>query len=100
VTTDELTQLPFVIVHLKMYEPGTNPLMVEVGEVGVVITEPVGPLTKDHKPVPIIGVFPFIVTTLPQTSWLGPAFETVTLSLMVISTWSELAGHIPLVIVH
>ena len=44
------------MVHTKVLVPTLNPVIPEVGEVGVVsVAEPT---TTVHKPVPTVGVFP------------------------------------------
>ena len=48
-------QVPFVIVHTKVFTPVVNPVTPEVGLVGVV-TAPV-PAVTVHNPVPTVGVF-------------------------------------------
>ncbi len=48
-------QVPFVIVHTKVFVPTVKPLTVELGLLAVVTT-PVPAITV-HAPVPIIGVF-------------------------------------------
>ena len=51
---------PLVILHLKTYVPGINPLIVVDGEDGVTITGVLGPLTVVHVPFPIAGALPDI----------------------------------------
>jgi hypothetical protein len=51
----------------------TIPVTVVVGEVGFVIVDPPEPLTRVHKPVPIVGVFPVNVAEVPQITWSAPA---------------------------
>lgn len=66
VSNELLTQVPLVIVHLKTWVPDIIPVMVVVGEVGVVIVGIFGPLNLVHKPVPIKGVFAAIVAEVPH----------------------------------
>ena len=48
-------QVPFVIVHTKVFTPVVNPVTPLVGDVRVVTT-PV-PAVTVHAPVPVVGVF-------------------------------------------
>ena len=48
-------QVPFVIVHTKVFIPAVKPVTPDVGDVGVVTT-PV-PAVTVHAPVPIVGAF-------------------------------------------
>ena len=91
-------QVPFVIVHTKVFTPVVNPVTPELGLVGVVTT-PV-PAVTVHAPVPIVGAFAANVAVAEHIVWSGPAADTVGnwSTLMVIA--SVLGGQVPLVIVH
>jgi hypothetical protein len=92
---DEVAHVPLVIVHLKIYVPYPIPVIVVVGEEGVVIVgaglDP-GLETSDHAPVPTRGVFPAIVRVIlfvpeePQRVCFGPATATVGKPQIVISS--------------
>lgn len=56
------------IAHWNTYAPGlVNPVIVVVGDPGVVMVPATGPEICDHEPVPTVGVLPAIVT-LPVVS--------------------------------
>lgn len=88
------------IVQRSVTEPGgTNPVIPEFGEL---VEEMVAvPLTTDHTPVPIVGVFPAKVAVVTQARfWFAPAAATVGAALLVIITSSKEAVHGGLEIVH
>ena len=91
-------QVPFVIVHTKVFTPVVKPVTPLVGLVGVV-TDPV-PAVTVHSPVPTVGVFAAKVAVGEQIVWSAPAAATVGSwsTLMVIA--SVLGGQVPFVIVH
>ena len=51
-------QTPLVIVQRKTYTPGVIPVTVDVGEPGVVIVAPPGPLNCVQIPDQTTGVLP------------------------------------------
>ena len=53
------------------------PVIVVVGEDGVVIVAVTGPLICVQVPVPTAGVLPAMVAELEQIVWSGPALEAV-----------------------
>ncbi len=57
-------QVPFVIVHTKVFTPVVKPVTVELGLLAVV-TAPVPAITV-HAPVPITGVFAANVAVAEQ----------------------------------
>jgi len=61
----EAAHTPLIILHLKMFVPTPNPVIVVLGEVGDVIVP--DPETKIQLPVPTVGVFAFIVAVVAQT---------------------------------
>ena len=68
-------QVPFVIVHTKVFTPVVNPVAPLVGLVGVVTT-PV-PAVTVQAPVPTVGVFAAKVEVAEQIVWSAPAAATV-----------------------
>ena len=64
--------------------------MVVFGRISEVIDAVLGPLICDQFPVPISGVLAAMVTTVPQTSCVGPASDGVGGAEFVILTWSPL----------
>ena len=92
-------QLAKLIVHLKVYTPGINPVIEVVGELGVMMVGVLGPLTNVHSPVPTTGVFPerFILFTAHK-DWEGPATAVVGPDKMLMVT-SEKLIQAPFVIV-
>ena len=57
ITSSNVLQLPFVIVHRKVaLLPAASPVTVLVFDVGVVIVT--APLTILHKPVPVVAAVP------------------------------------------
>ena len=67
----EGAQVPFEIVHRKVFTPIVKPVTPEVGEVGVVIVAL--PEITVHIPVPTSGLFPASVEEETQMVWSGPA---------------------------
>jgi hypothetical protein len=66
---------PFVIVHLKTYVPGINPVIVVLFKIGEVIVAVLGPEICDQFPIPMTGAVAAMVAVVEQTgSWSGPAF--------------------------
>ena len=78
--------------------PNANPVIVVVGEFGLVIV-PV-PLISVHVPVPIKAALPAIVAVVEHIFWSGPATATVGGTTTVIVTWLHEIGHGGLLIVH
>src|SRR5690349_7621555 len=78
------------------------PVIVVVGEEGVVMLPPAGPLIFVQRPVPTTGVLPAMVAVAPvvQIVWSGPALATVGPAFTMMETWSLLAVQGALVIVH
>src|SRR5690349_18427895 len=76
--------------------------MVVVGEEGVVMVSPAGPLTFVQVPAPMAGALPAMVTELvvEQMVWLGPALAAVGGALITRETWSVLAVQGALAIAH
>ena len=62
------------------------PVMVVVGEVGVVIVADTGPLTWDQVPLPVLGVLPAMLAEpeLAQIIWSSPAAAGVGPGVKVI----------------
>ena len=87
--------IPFETVHLKVaVVPATKPVTVVDALEGVVIVAV--PLTNVHAPVPTEGAVAAIVKVeVLQSVWSTPAFE-VGKALLVITTSSVAAGHVPL----
>jgi hypothetical protein len=73
---DEVTQVPFVMVHMNVLIPAVNPVILVVGFNELVIT----PEPEIFVQVPIpppVAVFAAITGTDPtQRVRLGPAFAT------------------------
>jgi len=71
---DEETQVPFVIVHIKVAVPAVSPVIVVLGFNELVITP--GPEIFVHLPIPPpVAVFAAIAGTVPTHKVrLGPAF--------------------------
>lgn len=70
---DEVTQVPFVMVHMKVLIPAVSPVIVVVGFNEFVITP--DPEILVHVPIPPpVAVFAAIIGTLPTHKvLLGPA---------------------------
>ena len=68
-------QVPFVIVHTKVFTPVVNPVTPEVGLVGAVTVAV--PAVTVQAPVPTIGVFAAKVAVGEQMVWSAPAAATV-----------------------
>lgn len=64
-----------LMVQRKIISPLPRPVTAVLGFDGEVII-PV-PLTNDHKPVPVVGVFPANVVVVAQIVCGGPALEVV-----------------------
>jgi hypothetical protein len=73
--SDDGGQLPFEIVHTKVFTPTLIPITSDEGEEGVVIT-PL-PDKSVQTPVPTIGVFPFKNEVEEQLIKSIPAFAIV-----------------------
>ena len=70
------------------------------GDEGLVKVEPPGPLTSDHPPMPMLGVFAFNVVDVDRHKfWSGPAAASVGPVEIMIVTVEELM-QVPLVMVH
>ena len=89
-----------MIVHLKVADPPTvSPVIVDVGEAGVVIVA--APAVTVHKPVPVAGVLPASVAVVTlHRFWSAPAAEVVGGEATLMITSSVEAAHAPLLIVH
>ena len=68
-------QVPFVIVHTKVFTPVLKPVTPDVGLLGTVTT-PV-PAVTVHAPVPTTGVFAASVAVAEHIVWSAPAAATV-----------------------
>ena len=77
--TSELlgVQGPLEMVQRKTYVPFIKPVMVVFGKITDVMEAVFGPLIWVQFPVPFTGVFAAMVTTVPQTSCVGPAIAVV-----------------------
>ena len=73
---DEVTQVPLVMVHMKVLMPAVKPVMEVVGLSELVITPE--PEIFVHVPIPPpVAVLAAIIGTVPtQRVLLGPAFAT------------------------
>ena len=79
--------------------PAAKPVIVVVALVGVVIVAV--PLTKLHKPVPVVGTFPANVKVLVLHNGMSvPALEVVGKALFVKTTLSNEVAQTPFDIVH
>jgi hypothetical protein len=99
-SSDEVGQIPFVIVQRSVAEPPiTKPVTPEVAEAGVVIVAI--PETTVHKPVPIAGALPAsVAVVILQRFWSGPALAVVGAWSILSITSSLLLPQPPLDIVH
>jgi len=96
--SEEGLQGLFDMVHSSTTVPAPRPVIVDVGEAGVVMVAV--PETRVHNPVPTVGVLPARVTVeLVQAVWSAPALAVVGLSLLVIITSSKEGVHEPLLMV-
>lgn len=88
------------IVHAKTFIPAPKPVIVVTGDKEFVMI-PL-PETKDHAPLPTVGVFAAVVILDEegQTVWDGPAFDIVTSGFIVIVTFEEDGVQVLFVIVH
>ena len=68
-------QVPFVIVHTKVFTPVVNPVTPEVGLFGAVTVAV--PAVTVQAPVPTVGVFAANVAVGEQIVWSGPAAEVL-----------------------
>jgi hypothetical protein len=70
---DEVTQVPFVMVHIKVLVPAVNPVIVVVGSSEFVMTP--APEIFVHVPIPPpVAVLAAITGTVPTHKvLLGPA---------------------------
>ena len=75
VTVSAAELQPSLMVHAKEVTPTVSPVTADVGDDGVV-TVPV-PVTIDHVPVPVEGVFPASRAELLQIVWSGPALTVI-----------------------
>jgi hypothetical protein len=99
-SSKESTQLPLLIVHLKVAVlPIVKPVIPEFGDEGEVMVAL--PPTTVHVPVPAAGVLPasVVVVTL-QRFWFVPAFAVVGVWYELMVTSDVLDGQEPLEIVH
>lgn len=72
------------MVHIKTFVPAPTPVMVVVGEDGVVIVPE--PLITVQVPVPTVGAFPAMVNVELQPTCVAPAFELVGAATPVMVT--------------
>ena len=90
-----------LIVHLKIYIPGTILVTEILNCVGSVIAGKLGPVTSVHKPVPGEGLFPFRLVKLALQRFCdAPAFAVTMLLERLTATSAELPEHEPLLNVH
>jgi hypothetical protein len=96
-------QRPLVIVQRNVYDEPVDPVKVDVGFDGALITPPV-PLTMVHSPVPTEGELPASVADIIPPDgvafWSAPALAVVGPAVNVITTSSDVAVHGLLDIVH
>ena len=81
---EEEAQTPLDIVHTNVFVPVIKLVTPELLRVGVVTLEP--PAITVHKPLPIIGLFPFNVNVEAHKFSGKPAFATVGTSSIIIAT--------------
>ena len=67
--------LPFEMVQRNTYVPGINPVTEVVANTTEVKVAVLGPETWVQFPIPIVGTLAPMWATVPQTSWVGPAFD-------------------------
>ena len=89
--------VPFEIVQTKVFKPMLKPLTPGVADV-VDVKVPV-PAVIVQSPDPTIGIFPFKTEAVEQIVESNPAFATVGVGSIVMSTASLDAGHVPFEIV-
>jgi hypothetical protein len=102
-SSKEARQLPLLIVHLTTVgvvpSPAVTPVIVVVGEAGLVITP--GPLCMVQRPVPTTAVLAVIAKVLVAHWFIStPASATVGVALLVNVTSEKLGAQTPLAIVH
>lgn len=84
VDVDGVQYAPLLDVHLSVYVPNVNPLMVDVGLLTLENVGELGPLTIDHKPVPVVIALPAnVVLVASQSVWFEPATAVVGVSSKV-----------------
>ena len=91
-------QVPFVIVHTKVFTPVVKPVTPLIGEAGIVTT-PV-PTVTVHAPVPVAGVLAASVAVSAQIVWSPPAAEVVGNGSTFMVIVSVFAAQVPLLIDH
>ena len=91
-------QVPFVIVHTKVFTPVVKPVTPDVGELGVVTIAV--PAVTVHAPIPVVGALAATVPVSVQIVWSGPAIEVVGNGSTFIVMVSVLAAQVPLLIDH
>ena len=64
--SNEEVQVPFEIVHRKVFTPTLNPVTPDVAEDGLIIVAE--PDITVHTPVPTTGLFPATVALVSQTA--------------------------------
>ena len=91
-------QVPFVIVHTKVFTPVVNPVTPDVGELGVVTVAV--PAVTVHIPIPTVGALAASAAVGLQMVWSAPAADVVGSWSTLIVIASVLGGQVPLLIVH
>ena len=91
-------QVPFVIVHTKVFTPVVKPVTPDVGELGVVTIAV--PAVTVHAPIPVVGALAATVPVSVQIVWSGPATEVVGNGSTFIIVVSILTAQVPLLIDH
>jgi hypothetical protein len=94
----EAGQVPFVIVHIKIFTPVFKPLTVAFAEF-IGVTVPVLEIT-DQAPVPTIGLFAPNVVVVEQIVCGEPAAAVLGFALTFIATVEDEEGQAPFEIVH